>query len=139
MLRHHWKHTISQTFLKYPIILKCLPPKPPRIFSLTNPRVNKLKKKLHIDVFPIYLLMFDPKPSLLFLLHLKPQENAPCPHLDQNFPFSLKIMTLPRIFNFGMLTPRNPKMMKKLTKLTKLSKLTISLVMQLAKLFSHLA
>ena len=32
-------------------------------------------------------------------LHLKPQENASCPLLDQHFRFSLKIMTLSRVFN----------------------------------------
>ena len=38
-------------------------------------------------------------PPSIFL-QLKPQENAPCPLLDQHFTFSLKIMTLHRIFNF---------------------------------------
>ena len=99
---------VLKLFWNIPLYNKCLPPKPSHIFPLTNPRVNKLKCSLHI-VFPIYLLIFDPPPPNPppIFLHHKPQENAPCPHLDKHFTFSLNIMTLPRIFNFGMLKPEN--------------------------------
>ena len=48
-------------------------------------------------------------PSPPYFLHLKPQENAPCPLLDQHFTFSLKIMTLPRIFNFWNVDTPKPE------------------------------
>ena len=65
---------------------------------------QKFKFSLGIDIFPIY---FEFLP--LFFVHVKPQENPPCPLMDQHFTFSLKIMTLPTIFNFWNVDTAKPE------------------------------
>ena len=63
--------------------------------------------------FLYIFFMFDPiNPQNVpppYVLHLKPQENAPCPLLDQNLTFSLNIMTLPRVFNFWNVDTPKPE------------------------------
>ena len=44
-----------------------------------------------------------------YFVHLKRQENPPCPPLDQHFTFSLKIMTLPKKFDFWNVDTPKPE------------------------------
>ena len=44
-----------------------------------------------------------------YFLHIKRQENPPCPPLDQHFTYSLKIMTLPKKIDFWNVDTPKPE------------------------------
>ncbi len=64
-------------------------------FSISS--TNYTISQFFLEIYH-YLNFFTPWASSN--IHLKPQENAPYLLFDQNVTLSLKIMTLPRIFNF---------------------------------------
>ena len=59
----------------------------------------------------IYILIVDPKTpqNPPYFLHLKPKKMPPCPLLDQTFTISLRIMTLPKFFNFWNVDTPKPE------------------------------
>ena len=88
----------------------------PETSSNIPPSPVKHLNFLCTSMYFLYIFGFltqTPPQTPPYFLNLKPQENSPCPLLDQHFTFSLKIMTLPRILTFGILTPRTQKISKK--------------------------
>ena len=83
-------------FGNFPLFKKCVSPKPPQIVPTTNPRVKNNNFFADRCISYMFLNCWPNKPPKMppyLVLHLKPQENAPCPLLDQHFTFSLKIKT----------------------------------------------
>ena len=109
---HNFQFHLQSITGNFPLFKKCLSPKPPRIFPLTN-------NVMHIDVFNIYFSIVDPitpPPPNVPLIFFKSKTTRKCPtaHSWINIlHFLSRSWHFPRFVTFGMLTPRNPKMPKK--------------------------